>query len=1118
MKTEQLLATYKYILMSRKMDELEASLAQRGEVPFYVPCTGHEATAAIAHHLTEDDWFHGHYRDKALLLARGILPGAFFASILGKDTSTSRGRRMPGFVSNPALNILSPCTVVGNSALQAAGVAAAVKERPGQPLVLCSVGDGATQQGEYLEAIAECVRNQLPVLFLVQDNHFALSTRTEGNTFFSLPSGDADEFYGLKLRRVNGRDPVEVCDAFAEIVSDIRQTRTPQIAVLNIERLSSHTNADDQAMYRDEEELKLLRQTADPLKNLTAHLLQAGIAQEQLDSLETEIEAEISEALATVRNEAEPGTVLETKRPLPEPERTEEYRGTEDNRTVTMLEAMRGVLANQMRTDSSVSLCGEDIEDPKGDVFGLTRGLSTEFPEQVRNSALTESTIVGTAIGRSLVGERPVALVQFADFLPLAFNQIFSELGSMYWRTAGNWDAPVLVMSICGGYRPGLGPYHAQTPAALLAHIPGIDVLCPATAADAAGLLNASFATRRPAVFLYPKSLINDRSLTTSADLDKHFVPIGKGRITREGQDLTIVSWGSTMPICEKTADALAEVGLAAEIIDLRSISPWDKDMVLSSARKTNRLLVVHEDNSTCGVGSEILATTAEQSGQNIDMARVAQADTYVPYHFGAQLKVLPSFRSVLTKAADMLELDISWEETIKEEAGHIVVNAIGSSPSDETVTITTLHSQTGDEIAEGGLIASVEADKATMEISAPVAGTVAEILLSEGDTVRVGTPLARIATSQMARATHLVSGDTARPLLEKRRPDVVAQPTTSETPVLHTQNNPVIISSICHAVGSRVIENEELVKSWPDWEPKDIVKRTGIERRFWISEDETALSLALNACHKLFEREQIGIEDFDAIICSTGTPPATTPSLACRILKELSPDTGELLMQAHDINAACSGYLYALQEAHDMLQYNPEQKILIVTAETLSPVLNHKDPDTLFLFGDAATASLISCEQRNGNINCLVNRPELSALGEEEKTLFVPALNSGLTMQMKGKPVFRIAVRKMIDMLNKACAANGIGVNDLSMIVPHQANERIIEAIRKAIKFPTDKVFYYIREYGNTSSNTIPLSLEALLPNHAEGKVGLTAFGGGFTFGAAVLDVLPQTKADGNG
>ncbi len=1110
MQTELFLNLYRFMLTARKEDELEKSLAQRGEVPFYVSSSGHEAMAALAPHLGKADWLHPHYRDKALLLARGIPVDSFLHTLFGRAESSSGGRRMPGFSYDPGLNVLSACTLVGNNALQAVGVAAAIKDDPEQPIVYCALGDGGTQEGEVLEAIAEAVRSQLPVLFVIQDNRFALSTPTAGKTFYSLPDGDAEDFYGLQIHRVDGTDAVATHEAMGAVVEATRKTRGPQVVLLNVERLVSHTNSDDHRMYREEDEIARIREHADPLRNLGQRLLKEGVSQEDLNSIEHEVEQTVTDALKTARAGTEPVAVLDAKKPLPPSsvDAAAEYRGKDDDLSLSMLEAMRESLRNHLGANGKISLYGEDIEDPKGDVFGLTRGLTDQFPGQVRNSPLTESTIVGVSIGRALAGEQPVAFLQFSDFLPLAYNQILTELGSMHWRTAGNCDCPVIVMAISGAYRPGLGPFHAQSPVAAAAHVPGVDVFMPSNAADAAGLLNAAFASGRPSIFFYPKNLLNDRDVVTSDDIDKHFVPIGKARVTRQGRHITLVSWGSTMPICERVAAALDETGVYAEVIDLRTVYPWDKDTVLASAEKTGRLLVVHEDNHTCGMGGEIVATVAEEAAKPVTVARVAQADTYVPYHFGNQMDVLPSFKSVLTRAAEMLDMDLEWEEAVKTEAGHVVVNAIGSSPSDETITITELHVGDGEGVKEGDLIASVEADKATMDISAPVDGTIDEFFLSVGDVVRVGTPLIRIKASDESVAQSTAYEEPGRPKLEKRRSAKAGRPALPEADIRTKQK--VILSSIHSAVGSREMKNDDLVRMCPGWSSADIVKRTGIQHRHWIGEGESALTLGVDACRRLLAAENLDISEIDAIICSTGTPLSTTPSLACRILKELSPQSGELMMQAHDINAACSGYLYALQGAYDLLQHNPGHKILVVTSETLSPVLDSKDPQTFFLFGDAATASLISCEKRSGNINTIVRRPHVSALGAEEKILYVPSIQSREFLEMDGKPVFRIAVRKMIDMLDRACSTEGMSVDDLAMIVPHQANERIIEAIRKAIKFPTDKVFYFIKEYGNTSSNTIPLSLEALSSKFPSGdKVGMTAFGGGFTFAAGILEVL---------
>ncbi|MDD3277110.1 MAG: beta-ketoacyl-ACP synthase 3, partial [Kiritimatiellales bacterium] len=852
------------------------------------------------------------------------------------------------------------------------------------------------------------------------------------------------------------------------------------------------------------DDIREMHANADPILILAGKLIAAGIPETQLKTIEHEVNQEMDLAFAAARKAPNAKTEFSAKKPLPEKLTAAASEQRAEGDALTMLEAMRDVLRTRLGSDKSIYMYGEDIEDPKGDVFGLTRGLSTAFPGQVINAPLSESTIVGAAIGQAFTGKKPVACIQFADFMLPAFNQIASELGAMWWRTNGQWECPVILMAICGAYRPGLGPYHAQTFDATFAHIPGLDVFMPSTAPDAAGLLNAAFESGRPTVFLFPKNLINDRSNASAADAASQFIPIGKARVTRPGKDLTLVSWGSTMPLCEKTAEAMQTAGASVEVIDLRSLVPWDQDAVIASAQKTGKLLVVHEDNHTCGLGGEIMATVAEKANVPVQMARVTRHDTYIPYLFETQIEVLPSFRSVLGKAAELLDYSLSWQKPVEEADGFVTVNAIGSSPSDKTVKIVELLVKEGQAVNAGELLASVEADKATMEISTPVAGTIEQLFLAEGDSVDVGTPLARIATEESGLVKKpITKEDPGTPILEK----IIATnvPTIGKTVI---ERKPVLISSIATVLGSRHILNDELLSGHGEWDSEAIRSRTGCEERYWITGDENVETLAVKAVRDLLEMEKLTLADIDAIVCSTGTPLMMTPSLACRVLKELSPAKGEILMQAHDVSAACSGYMYALQNAVDILRDDPSKKVIVITAETLSPMVNHEDQKTVALFGDAATASLISCEPRAGNVNVLVNRPVLSAVGVDQKVLYVPHMGTGEKIEMEGLTVFKIAVRKMIDMLAEACENRNISVEQLDKIVPHQANERIIEAIRKAIHCPPEKMFNHIRKYANTSSNTIPFALVELMPQmQKDSLIGLTAFGGGFTFGAAVIE-----------
>ena len=302
-----------------------------------------------------------------------------------------------------------------------------------------------------------------------------------------------------------------------------------------------------------------------------------------------------------------------------------------------------------LAADPRVCLFGEDIEDPKGDVFGVTRGLSTAFPGRVVNSPLSEATIVGASIGRALAGGRPVALLQFADFLPVTLNQIMSELSTMHWRTVGEWNCPVVVLAPCGGYRPGLGPFHSQTMESIAAHMPGIDVFMPSTASDAAGLLNAALKSPRPTLFLYPKVCLNDRNTTASADAERHFVPIGQGAACdarRSSHDHRLGQHGSALR--KSRGGDCVEAGFGVDLIDLRSISPWDREAVVESAGRTRKLLVVHEDNLTCGFGAEVVATVCESLSRRIVARRLTRPDTYMPCNFSNQLELLPSFKRIL--------------------------------------------------------------------------------------------------------------------------------------------------------------------------------------------------------------------------------------------------------------------------------------------------------------------------------------------------------------------------------------------------------------------------------------------------------------------------------------
>jgi 2-oxoisovalerate dehydrogenase E1 component len=1103
MNQQTLLTIYRAMYTARQIDTVEQELTQRGEAFFNVAGSGHEATAALAPHLLGDDWLHCHYRDKALLAARGLPLRSFFDTLLCRDESSSRGRRMSGFFSDPKLHILSMCTPTGNNTLQAAGVAAAVKDEVSNPIVYCAVGDGTTQQGEVGEAIAAAARDSLPVLFVIEDNRWAISTTTRGRTFYSLPDGDAESFYGLPIQRIDGRNAASCCDRFGTIVEQMRQDRKPQLVVLEVERLTSHTNADDQTVYRTAEEIHEGAKSGDPLIQLEHRLLADGCEAATLAALRRNVESEVAAAADESLAGTDPTPQLSAKATIPV-ELTHpsyEVRGDDEQATLTMGQALRDVLDHQLATDSRVFIYGEDIEDPKGDVFGVTRGLSTKYNGRVCNSPLTESTIIGTSIGRALAGQRPVAFLQFADFLPLAYNQLVSELATMHWRSGGDWKVPLVVMAACGGYRPGLGPYHAQTYESVMTHTPGVDVFMPSNATDAAGMLNAAFKSERPSLILYPKSMLNDASLATSPNVAEQFTPIGSARKLRTGRDITLVAWGNTVSLCERAADDLERAGVEVEIIDLRSLSPWDEHMVVASAEKTSRLVVVHEDNHTCGFGSEVLATVGEKSRFPISMRRITRPDTFIPCHYGSQIEVMPSYQRVLSTAAELLDFDLTWEQPVQLEEGLFDLPAIGSAPSDETVTVVEFLAQPGTRIEKGDIVASVEAAKSVFEMTTSVAGEVTELLAGEGDDIEVGKPLIRIRTDEaVVRKTAVLLENPGEPILVRRRPsERLPLPQRYERRPFD-----VGLSSVSAITGSRVVSNTELLTSTDDMTIDDIMRLTGIESRNWVSGEQNAVNMAVQAAQRTLEQEDLLVDQLDLVICSTTSPTSVTPSMACQVLNGLVRGKSNAMLQAFDISAACSGYLYALQAGYDFLQSKPDARVLVVTTEVLSPLLDREDLDTAILFGDAASATVLYGESHYENARGRLYRPELSAKGEDGSALTVPFRDGGF-IRMQGKKVFSEAVRSMIASLNRVCQREGVGVNDLNMIVPHQANQRILDAIQHRVDA---SVYSNIRRFGNTSSTSIPLCLSEILPNAKKGdRLGMCAFGGGFTFGASILE-----------
>jgi 2-oxoisovalerate dehydrogenase E1 component len=406
-----------------------------------------------------------------------------------------------------------------------------------------------------------------------------------------------------------------------------------------------------------------------------------------------------------------------------------------------------------------------------------------------------------------------------------------------------------------------------------------------------------------------------------------------------------------------------------------------------------------------------------------------------------------------------------------------------------------------GQVIKTGQKLAELEADKAAFDLSSPLEGTLVELLVAEGEQVKVGTHLLKVATGK-ARVS--------------RKPIIMENPGTPRitwNPLAPTSSRKagrviqVGIAGIRIAPGSRRVTNEEISQNCPDWSPAGIVKRIGIVTRQWATEEQTALSLAVRASSELLNSHQLNPEDLTAVFCTSGTPASFTPSMACLIMAELTKgrENGPLL-QLNDINAACSGYLYSLQAAWDHLAHNPSGRVLVVTTEVLSRRTDPTDVQTAPVFGDAATATLVVGSDRVQEFITEFDRPLLSGRGENGSSLKVP-LSAEEFITMDGPKVYLEAVKHMVLLLEQACHASGLSPSELDLVVAHQANQRILNAVRQKTKLPAEKIFSNIAHYGNTSSNSIPLALFELTPQLVPGKfLGLCAFGGGFTFGGAVM------------
>ncbi|MEI7576500.1 MAG: thiamine pyrophosphate-dependent enzyme [Armatimonadota bacterium] len=584
----------KLMMLSREGDRREGILLRQSKGWFQVSGMGHEALGALAYLLREDDYIFPYYRDRGLMLARGLTNKDLALAYFAKRDGSSGGRQMPGHYSSRPHNVFSVCTLTGGNCLPACGTAWGMKMDGKDSVAIATIGDAAARQGEFYEAWAFAIQEKLPVVFVLEDNKYGISTPTEKFMPFHLGLFESEA-----VVKVDGRHPDNILEAGRTAIEKARKGEGPTMIWLDIDRLSSHTSSDDHRVYRDLNDIEEM-QLRDPIRLLSEELLKSGeLTEAAFQAMQDEVFKEVDEDYIAAEKADDPISE-ETMRDCWGDEVDAEAPPITAGRQ-TMVSAINTTFRKALENDPKIVFFGEDIEDPKGGVFGVTKGLSEAFPKQVFNSPLAEATIMGVAVGLSAYGWRPVFELQFIDFIAPGWNQITGQMSTLRWRSFGEWKCPLVIYAPYGAYLPGGSLWHSQSNEGSLAHVPGLRVAVPSTPQDAAGLLWSAIHGDDPTFVLVPKHIFRMQIEVENVEP----VPFGVANVVQEGSDVTIVSYGNTM---ELVHEAAAKSGVSCEIIDLRSIVPCDYETITESVAKTGRLVVVHEDTKTCGFGQSIIS------------------------------------------------------------------------------------------------------------------------------------------------------------------------------------------------------------------------------------------------------------------------------------------------------------------------------------------------------------------------------------------------------------------------------------------------------------------------------------------------------------------------------
>ena len=648
-----LMELYEKMLQCYYVEERSKVFVKQGKLAFYASTRGHEQVQVGVPMLMRPghDWFYTYYREKSVAVTLGMSYKDIFLGLLNREGDpNSQGLNMPEQWSSEELKLVAQSACTGTQYLPAVGAARALQYDRSDAIVYASSGEGATSEGEFFESLNWATREKLPVLFVVQNNGYAISVPQKYQTASKIHR--IAEGFGLRAFNLDGTSTFDaIYQLLPGLIQDIRDGKGPALVEFNVVRLDNHSSSDDQRKYRDHDEIAELA-GRDPLLLAESRVLDAGImAETDVTDLRARIKAEVDHAAEEADSHPHPKPydvmqhVFSKDQPVeeePEPQFI--------SPKVSMVQAINNGLREEMRRNPKIVMWGEDIQDPKGGVFGATKGLSDEFGEaRCMNSALAEASILGIAGGMGTAGYMPIVEIQFADYIWPAFMQMRDEIAPMRWRSAGVWSCPVVCRVAVGGYIKG-GPWHSANIEAFFANIPGWYVVYPSCAQDAKGLLKTSARMNDPVIFLEHKGLYRAMPARTPEPDENYLIPFGKARTRRSGTDLTVVTWGYTVHQAVSVASSLAEEGLGSvEVIDLRTIVPWDKQAVFESVRRTNRVLVAHEDTLTMGFGAEVAAEITQHCFDRLDapVARIGAQDCFVPSAVTLEREVLPSEDSV---------------------------------------------------------------------------------------------------------------------------------------------------------------------------------------------------------------------------------------------------------------------------------------------------------------------------------------------------------------------------------------------------------------------------------------------------------------------------------------